>query len=273
MLGIWPAIRVGLLDLRGDFRRFGLLIICLAVGTALIAAVGSVLMGGDLELSRADRLATAEELALLSSFGEVSTVVDTNVRAQAEGGDAFVDLISVGPTYPLLGRVDSVHLPADVTVFEFLSERQGVFGALVDPLMLDQLGVAVGDSIEIGGTAFEVRGALAGLPDAAVRGFRLGLPAVITTPAFAILSDRTTPLPGLGSWFRYKLRLHEGDAETGKAAIAAALDDASWTVRSARDGLGPMVRYYDLFMRFLVIVGLAADRRRQRLGRHLRLCR
>lgn len=29
-------------------------------------------------------------------------------------------------------------------------------------------------------------------------------------------------------------------------------------MRSARDGLGPMVRYYDLFMRFLVIVGLAS---------------
>jgi putative ABC transport system permease protein len=272
MLGIWPAIRVGLLDLRGDFRRFALLIVCLAVGTALIAAVGSVgagirqavdrdaavLMGGDVELSRADRGATADELALLASFGEVSTVIDTNVRAESEAGDAFVDLISVGAAYPLLGSVDSAQLPADVTVYEFLSEKDGVFGALLDPLMLDQLGVAVGDNIQIGGTPFEVRGGLGGIPDAAVRGFRLGLPAVISTPALAILSDRTTPLPGLGTWFRYKLRLHEGDAETGKATIAAALDDAGWTVRSARDGLGPMVRYYDLFMRFLVIVGLAS---------------
>ena len=73
----WAAIRIGLLDMRGDLRRFVLLVVCLAVGTALIAGVNSVgasitraiddgaaeLMGGDVELSRADRLATADELA------------------------------------------------------------------------------------------------------------------------------------------------------------------------------------------------------------------
>ena len=33
-------VRVGLLDLYGDVRRFGILIACLALGTAAIAAVG-----------------------------------------------------------------------------------------------------------------------------------------------------------------------------------------------------------------------------------------
>ncbi|MHB1109025.1 MAG: ABC transporter permease [Devosia sp.] len=272
MRGFWAAIRIGLLDMRGDMRRFGLLIACLAVGTALIAGVSSVgasirqaverdaavLMGGDLELSRADRVATDEELALLARFGQVSNVIDTNVRAEAGDLDAFVDLVSIGETYPLLGRIDSPELPAGETPFEFLSEREGMFGALVDPLMLDQLGITVGDTLKIGGTPFEARGALRGLPDAPVRGFRLGLPAVITIEALAHLGDRTSPLPGLGTFFRYKLRLDGRDVEAGKAAVETALADPSWTVRSARDGLGPMVRYYDLFMRFLVIVGLAS---------------
>ena len=39
MRGVWAAITLGLLDMRGDIRRFGLLIVCLAVGTALIAGV------------------------------------------------------------------------------------------------------------------------------------------------------------------------------------------------------------------------------------------
>jgi len=272
MRGFWAAIRIGLLDMRGDMRRFGLLIACLAVGTALIAGVSSVgasirqaverdaavLMGGDLELSRADRGATEEELALLATFGQVSNVIDTNVRAEAGEFDTFVDLISIGETYPLLGRIDSPQLPAGESPFEFLSERDGMFGALVDPLMLDQLGIAVGDTLRIGGTPFEARGALRGLPDAPVRGFRLGLPAVITIEALAHLGDRTSPLPGLGTFFRYKLRLDGLDAEAGRTAVETALGDASWTVRTARDGLGPMVRYYDLFMRFLVIVGLAS---------------
>ncbi len=272
MHGFWAAVRVGLLDMRGDMRRFGLLIACLAVGTALIAGVSSVgasirqaverdaavLMGGDLELSRADRGATAEELALLETFGQVSNVVDANVRAEVGELDAFVDLVSIGENYPLLGQIDSPELPAGDTPFEFLSERDGMFGALVDPLMLDELGIAVGDTLRIGGTPFVARGALRGLPDAPVRGFRLGLPAVITTEALAILGDRTSPLPGLGTFFHYKLKLDSLDAEAGKVALETALADASWTVRSARDGLGPMVRYYDLFMRFLVIVGLAS---------------
>ena len=68
--------------MRGDMRRFVLLIACLAVGTALIAGVSSVgasirqaverdaalLMGGDIELSRADRQATPEELALIADL-------------------------------------------------------------------------------------------------------------------------------------------------------------------------------------------------------------
>lgn len=272
MRAILAAIRIGLLDMRGDLRRFGLLIICLAVGTALIAGVSSVgasirqaveenaavLMGGDVELSRADRQATADELALISRFGRVSYVVDTNVRAEVGSSDAFVDLISVGDTYPLLGAVGSPQLPAGETTSEFLSFRDGKFGALVNPLMLDQLGIGVGDTLQIAGTDFEARGVLGSLPDAAVRGFRLGLPAVITTDALAVLSDRTSPLPGLGTFFRYKVVLAEGDADAGKAALEAALADPSWTIRSAREGLGPMVRYYDLFMRFLVIVGLAS---------------
>jgi putative ABC transport system permease protein len=272
MQAFWAAVRIGLLDLRGDLRRFILLIVCLAVGTALIAGVSSVgasiataidanaavLMGGDLELSRADRPATPDELAIMEGFGAVASVIDTNVRAQSASGDAFVDLSVVGDNYPLVGAVQSAQLPAGTSIAAFLAPQEEVFGALVDPLMLDQLGIAVGDRFQLGGTEFEARGTLAKLPDAAVRGFRLGLTTLVTTEAFSNISDRTSPLPGLGSWFRYKILLDGQDAEDTKPAVIAALADSAWTIRSARDGLGPMVRYYDLFMRFLVIVGLGS---------------
>lgn len=273
MRNLLRAVRVGILDMRGDLRRFVLLVVCLAVGAALIAAVSTVgtaikqvvqkdaalLMGGDVELMRGDRAATDDEFALLQSFGRISRAVDTNVRAEAGANTAFADLIAIGETYPLLGGIASPQLPVGVSPFEALSPVEGVAGALLDPLMLDQLGLAVGDTVLIGGTPFEVRGELYGVPDAAVRGFRLGLPTVITIPGLGALSDRTSPLPGLGTWFRYKILLDGGrDAEEGKAAIEAALNDPSWTIRSARDGLGPMVRYYDIFMRFLVVVGLAS---------------
>lgn len=273
MGNLWAAIRIGLLDLRGDLRRFVLLVVCLAVGTALIAGVSSVgssiagaidsnaavLMGGDLELSRADRPANPEELEILEGFGTVSSVIDTNVRAQSPSADAFVDLTAVSNTYPLVGEVQSAQLTAArMPLNQFLGMEDEVFGALLDPLMLDQLGIAVGDRFQLGGTEFEARGTLSKLPDAAVRGFRLGLTALVTQEGFSVISDRTSPLPGLGSWFRYKILLSSDDAEAAKTEVQQALADSGWTVRSARDGLGPMVRYYDLFMRFLVIVGLGS---------------
>jgi putative ABC transport system permease protein len=265
-------LRVGLIDMRGGFRRFVLLIACLAVGTALIAGVGSVgasirqaverdaaqLLGGDLELSRGDRPATEAELKIFGQFGEVASVIDNNARATAGRASAFADLVAVGPSYPLLGRLDSNALPAGRKPFAFLSAHEDVYGALVDPLMLDELHVAVGGTIEIGGTPFEVRGTLRGLPDSAVRGFRLGRLAVVSTEGLATLADRTSPLPGLGTVFRYKLLLNGHDLESARTAIAAALGDSGWTIRSAREALGPMVHYYDLFIRFLVIVGLAS---------------
>ena len=269
---IWATVRIGLLDMRGDIRRFALFVACLALGTALITGVSSVgnsikqsverdaalLMGGDLELSRADRPATVKELALFATFGPAAGVVDANVGAKAGDREAFVDLVSVGATYPLLGQVDSPDMSAGKKPFAFLAQRDGLDGALVDPLMLDQLRLTVGDTIKIGGTPFQVRGALSKLPDAAVRGFRLGRVVMITNDGLAKLADRTSPLPGLGTWFRYKLLLDGRDPEASQRAIEAALSDPSWTVRSARQGLGPMVRYYDLFMRFLVIVGLSS---------------
>lgn len=272
MAGFWAATRIGLLDMRGDLRRFLLLVVCLAVGTALIAGVNSVgtsitraietgaaeIMGGDLELSRADRLATPDELAIMQSLGRLATVIDTNLRAQAFEQEAFADVSAVGPGYPLLGAVRSPQLGDGQDVQELLAELDGAHGALIDGIMLDQLGIAIGDSFGLGGTEFVVRGTLSGLPDAPVRGFRLGLPTLISTEGFASVSDRTSPLPGLGTWYRYKIHLADRDIEAGLARAIEQFGNSGWTVRSARDGLGQMVRYYDLFMRFLLIVGLGS---------------
>lgn len=272
MRALLAAARVGLKEMAGDWARFSLLIICLAVGTALIAGVSAVssaitravdqnaamLMGGDLEFTRSDRAANASELAILEQAGTLASVVETNLGAESPTGEAFVDLVAAGPGYPLLGGVGTSDSEAMVSPFNALEERDGMFGALVDPVMLDQLGLATGDTITIGGTDFEVRGTLTGLPDGPVRGFRLGLSALLSTDGFAHVSDRTSPLPGLGTNFRYKLLLASGDTEAERERLTAELGDAGWEIRSALDGLGPMLRYYELFTGFLMVVGLGS---------------
>ena len=271
MRSFLAAARIGLLDMRGDLRRFLLLVVCLAVGT-LIAGVNSVgasitraietgaaeLMGGDVELSRADRTATSEELATMAEFGAVTETTDTNVRAESDSADAFVDLAAVSDNYPLLGAVGSPQLTGSTTLADLLAVRDDIPGALVDGLMLDQLQIKIGDTFYLGGTEFEARGTLTRLPDTAVRGFRLGLTTLISAEGYAGISDRSSPLPGLGTWSRYKILFSGDDANAARLAVDDAFADTGWTIRSARDGLGQMVRYYDLFMRFLVIVGLGS---------------
>jgi putative ABC transport system permease protein len=217
-----------------------------------------MLMGGDLEFTRSDRAATASELAILEQAGTLAYVIETNLSADSPSGEAFVDLVAAGPGYPLLGGVGTSDAEAMISPFNALEERDGKYGALVDPVMLDQLGLKTGDTITIGGTDFDVRGTLTGLPDGPVRGFRLGLATLISSDGFAHVSDRTSPLPGLGTNFRYKLLLAAGDTEAERQRLSAELGDAGWEIRSALDGLGPMLRYYDLFTGFLMVVGLGS---------------
>ena len=96
----------------------------------------AVIMGGDVELSRADRPATPDELATIGRFGPVAAVIAPTVQAKSAAHDAFVDLVSVGPGYPLIGQVASRELPQGQEPFAFLGLQDGYFGALVDPLLL-----------------------------------------------------------------------------------------------------------------------------------------
>lgn len=265
-------VRVGFLDLYGDVRRFGVLVACLALGTAAIAAVGSVgasldssvvreattLLGGDLEALRPDRDATPEELAYLETFGTVTSVVDANARVVAGEESAFADVIAVAGNYPLIGNVVSPQLPAGERPSMLLDERDGVFGAIVDDLLFERLGIELGGTFVMGGRTFEARGTLTSLPDGAARGFHLGIATVISSDAFALLDGIRQPLPGFLTQHRYKVLLDDKDYETAAAQIAAHFADPAWLIRSPREAAGNLARYYDLFARYLLILGLAS---------------
>ena len=204
-------MRLAVTDLRGDMKRFIVLIACLALGTSVIAAVGSVgtslktavdrdatsLIGGDLEAARPDRPATADELAYLASFGQVAFVIDSAARGANGDESALLDLLAVDNAYPLIGDVVSPQLPQGEKPGPVLDKRDDAWGALVDPVIYDRLAIGPGGRFTIGKTAFEIRGTIGSLPDGAVRGFKLGLTAVISTAAFESMTDLRPPLPGL----------------------------------------------------------------------------
>jgi len=273
-LGNW--MRVAIVDLRGDLRRFGILLACLALGVGTIAGVSSVgaalqdailrnantLMGGDLQVIRADRRADASELAYIQSLGTVSETISSNARADAldqSGNTVFLDVYAVDDNYPLYGNVISPQLPLGDKPAELLKQVDGVYGAIVDPVVLDRLGIDVGGRFRVNQTQFEVRGLLGSLPNGALRGFHLGLTAIMSIEAQQSNPNTRAPLPGLLTQFGYKIKLTQGDYRTQQPIVAAHFaSDPLWKVQSPYDAAGQLSRLYDIFVRFLLIVGLSA---------------
>ena len=268
--------RVAITDLRGDLRRFGILLACLALGVGTIAGVSSVgsalqdailrnantLMGGDLQVTRADRRANDDELAYIKSLGQVSETITSNSRGDAidqSGNTAFLDIYAVDDNFPLYGNVVSPQLPAGDKPTALLANKDGVYGAIVDPVLLDRLGIDLGGHFAVNGTQFEVRGLLTSLPNSALRGFHLGLTVVMSIDAEQANPNTRAPLPGLLTQYSYKIKLNEGDYRTRQPEVAAHFaSDPAWKVQSPYDAAGDLARFYDLFVRFLLIVGLSS---------------
>src|SRR5579862_4054477 len=97
MIDFRSWVRVALIDLKFDLRKFAVLLVCLALGVATIATVGSVgvaltdaigrdsrsFLGGDLEASIGYRQATAAERALFQKLGKTTEVIEITSRATA----------------------------------------------------------------------------------------------------------------------------------------------------------------------------------------------
>ena len=127
--------------------------------------------------------------------------------ARAGGGAALVELKAVDGAYPLAG---ALRLSGGMA----LADALGDGGAVVEAALLERLGLAIGDRIEVGDGSFTVRATLEREPDRAVGLFSFG-------PRFMLDREglRRTGLVQPGSLIRYKYRI--------------ALDEPGRTVRGA----------------------------------------
>jgi putative ABC transport system permease protein len=265
-------LRVALVDLRGDLRRFGVLLACLALGVATIAIVGSVgaalqsaldrdarqLLGGDMEAGLSYRFAEPAERQLLDSLGTVAEVVEIMGNAVvSDDNTAFLSMRAVDANYPLVGSVTITDpLTPGASLAELLAPQDGVWGAVADSLLLDRMGLAVGDTFTIEAATFQLRGVQSGVPDQITQGISIGIPAVISVDALKVTGLIE---PGVLARFRYKLLLDDPAAfDASAASIRAAFPEAGWTVNSPQDATADLARFFDVFARFLTIVGLSA---------------
>jgi putative ABC transport system permease protein len=134
-------LRLALRDLRGGLTGLRLLAVCLFLGVAALAAVGSLsaalvaglaergqsILGGDVQLTVAQREASAEELAAFRREGRLSHV--TRMRAMAARLDGtesiLVELKGVDEQYPLFGsfRLQPGALAARLQAIRWRSAR------------------------------------------------------------------------------------------------------------------------------------------------------
>ncbi|MEO0981839.1 MAG: FtsX-like permease family protein [Pseudomonadota bacterium] len=260
--------RIAARELAGGLRGFWIYLACLALGAAAIAAAGSVtevftrgldsqartLLGGDLMFTAAQRRADAEERAFVESLGEVTETAGVDLMGAAGALRRQVDVRAVDSNYPLIGAVTLSGGEDDLQ--NALALRDGKWGAAVSQSLLDQFGVEVGDSIEIGPVRAEIRARLDAEPD------RLGTPGGFGPQALIHLdglveAGRLTPGQLFRSGFRVALAPGQS-ADAVKGRFEEEFGESSLSLRGPEDAVDGLQEVLETFNNFLAIIGIAS---------------
>lgn len=265
---VW--LRFARRELRGGLKGFRIFLACLMLGVAAIAGVGSVsesllaglradasqILGGDIDVESVHRPITPEALAYLENQGRLSHVADMRAMARNPNGDqrSLSELKAVDGVYPLVG---SMELDPALPLDQALAERDGVWGAVIDPNLLDRLGLAVGDRLRVGDLDVEVRAALVREPDRAVSFASFGPRVMIARPA---LEATGLVQPGTLIDYHYRVVLPAGTDHAAwirdfRQRYAA---DNGWRVRGLGEAAPGLRRFIDRVAQFLTLVGLTA---------------
>ena len=264
------VLRLALRELRSGFSGFHVFIACVALGVMVITAVGALtdslrrgveqqgelLLGGDVRLSRAHRPAEVDERAWLGSQGRLAEMATMRTMARRVDGEdqALAELKGVDAAYPLVGAVQL----QDGADFATAIHDEG--GAVVAPILLERLGLNIGDNLSLGSITVPITGIVEDEPDSLTDNLTYG-PRVFVS----LETMQRTGLVQLGSLvrWRYALKLSEGRASEEQLArfrdqLASALPESGFTVRDRRDPSPRVTRSLERLRQFLTLLGLTA---------------
>ncbi|MAG42050.1 MAG: ABC transporter permease, partial [Erythrobacteraceae bacterium] len=249
------AWRIARRDLNARFRGLRLLLVCLFLGTGALAAIGSLTaaiereietngrtyLGGDLQIELWQRDLTDEERAALGQLGDVSA--GTRMQAMARFGEqaAPIELKAVDKAYPLYG---------DLTLEDGRTVgAPGSDGAWLSQGAADRLGVAPGDTIDIGTEKLSIGGIIADEPDRLGEGFQLG-PTIIVAEDLPIRAGLIAP----GSMYQSKTRVRftqSRDTEAVGEELKQQFPDAGFDIDTADRAAPGTDRFVDRMSEFL----------------------
>ncbi len=267
MINAW---RIAKRELRGGLRGFRIFLACLALGVAAIAAVGSVrvsiqtglanegaiILGGDAQMSFTYRFASPAERAFMDRVADgVSETVDFRSMVVVDRDGAaergLTQVRGVDDAYPLIG---AVALAPAIPLAQALATTDYP-GAVMQQLLIDRLGLHIGDVFRLGTQDFQLRAALVTEPDGASGGFGLGPRTIVTLDGLA-----TSGLLSPGTLFdtQYRLDLPPGaDLDRLSAEAEMLFRDTGLRWRDARNAAPGIQTFLNRIGAFLVLVGLA----------------
>lgn len=263
----WRMARRGL-DWR--FKGLRLLVACLVLGAAALAAIGTLtgainheltargrtMLGGDVEFTVAARPASAREYAAIARVGQISAGVRMQAMARKSGAGKAgsdtavpIELKAVDSHWPLYGAFTLAK--ADRSAGAPLGNQ-----AWIAPGVADRLGVGPGDHLLIGAADLVIGGVIGDEPDRLGEGFALGPTVIIGTAALA-----QTGLVSTGAMAKFKYRVRMAPGATPQAAIdafKAGFPSSGFEFRT-RDRASPgLDRFVSRLGQFLLLVALAA---------------
>ncbi len=250
-------------DLNARFRGLRLLLVCIFLGTAALAAIGTLtasierelqssgqaLLGGDLEVEVWQRDLSPEELQALGEYGTLSGGFRMQAMASTDDAASPVELKAVDAKWPLYGAftlIDGSKPGAPNATDAYLAQ-----GAL------DRLDIAVGDTFRIGTMTLTAAGVIDSEPDRLSEGFQLG-PTVLVARAVPEQAGLIQP----GSLYQSKYRIAfdnaSDDPEAVEEALADAFPNAGFDFRTSDRASPGADRFVRQMSDFLTLVGLAA---------------
>ncbi|QNA82625.1 FtsX-like permease family protein [Sphingomonas sp. So64.6b] len=263
--------RLALRDLRRGGRGLLLLFLCLFLGTAALAGIGSLsasmvaaldangrqMLGGDVELTVSQRRATVEEMAAFAGAGRMSETVSMRGMAYAGGsgsegagggGGVLVALRGIDDAWPLVGQFSLA--PGA------LAGRPHGAQVAIAPALAERLGVKVGDDVRIGVATLRVIGLIAEEPDRLGAGFSLGPPVLVD---LAGLDATRLVQPGSLYESRYRLVLANPGAATATGdRLVRRFADSGWSAKASDRAAGGLRRGIGQLGQFLLLIGLTA---------------
>ncbi|MGN6536289.1 MAG: ABC transporter permease [Mesorhizobium sp.] len=266
------AVRFALREMRGGLSGFFVFLACIALGVAAIGGVnsvarsiasgvadqGQVLLGGDMRFELNQREATPQERAFLSGLGQVSESAGMRSMARLPDGSdqALVELKAVDGAYPLYGALETDPALPRVALF---GSRDGVFGAAAQDLLLERLGLKLGDRLKLGDAEYELRARIVSEPDSLSDGFGFAPRLMVSLDGL-----KASGLVQRGSLVEhvYKLRLPVATSDAGieaaKQSAAEQFPEAGWSVRTRAAAAPALSANIERFSQFLTLVGLTA---------------